>query len=57
MSITGSSSGEAWTTSRSKVALHELIPLGGRASGGRHRRRLDRLADVRKEIAPVPNFL
>jgi len=56
MSITGSSSGEAWTTSRSKVGLDELISLGGRASGWRHRRRLDRLAHVREGLAIGTHF-
>jgi len=51
MSIKGSSSGEVWTTSRSKVGLRELAPVGGRASGGRHRRRLERLAHVREDLS------
>ena len=34
MSIAGRSSGEAWKNARSKVDLHELAPVGGRASGG-----------------------
>jgi len=51
MSITGSSSGEACTTSRSKMGLDELAPLGGRATRWRHRRRLDWLADVPENLA------
>ena len=46
MSIAGSSSGDAWKTSRSKVDLHEFAPVGGRPASGRDRRRFERFAEV-----------
>ena len=50
MSIAGSSSGEAWKIARSKVHLHELAPLGGRATSRRERRRFDRFSQMCEDL-------
>jgi len=56
MSIAGSSSGEAWKISQPKVHLHELAPLGGRATSGRHRRRLERFAKSLEDFPDRPRL-
>jgi hypothetical protein len=50
MSMSGSSTGDARKIARSKVDLHELSPVGGRAAGGRDWRRLERFAEVREGL-------
>jgi len=56
MSIAGRSSGEAWKTARSKVDLHELAPVSGRAAGGRDWRWLERFAQMREDLPDRPRF-
>ena len=56
MSIAGRSSGEAWKTARSKVDLHELAPVSGRATSGRHRRRFERFVEVCQDLPDRPRF-
>jgi bifunctional enzyme CysN/CysC len=36
--------------------LHELAPVGGRAAGGRHRRRFEWFAHVREDLSDGPRF-
>jgi hypothetical protein len=56
MSIAGSSSGDDWKTSRSKVHLHELAPVGGRPASRRDRRRFERFAEVREDLPNRPGL-
>ena len=36
--------------------LHELAPVGGRATSGRHRRRFERFAKMRKDFPDRPRL-
>jgi len=68
MSITGSSSIRRLEECPVVMGLHELVPVGGRATSGRHRRRFEwfvevcenlpdrpRLCDERDQLADIPD--
>ena len=56
MSITGSSSGDGLKDVAVVMGLHEFAPVGGRATSGRHRWRLERLAEVCQNLPDRPRL-
>ena len=56
MSIAGNSSIRRWNDVAIVMDLHELAPVGGRATSGRHRWRLERFAKMREDFLDRPRL-
>jgi hypothetical protein len=56
MSIAGSSSIRRLNDVAIVMDLHELAPVGGRATSGRHRWRLERFAKMREDFPNRPRL-